>query len=92
MSSLDSHLAEPADELSAEVRHAALRTVCHHATGKDDALELLAMLGLTDEAPAAPGHCSVCGGALPLTARRMTSRYGGICSKCRRVVRDPELQ
>lgn len=102
MSTFDSDLAEPAETLSDEACRAALRTVCHHATGKDDALELAKMLGLLDKpeskprkrAPALifnPGNCITCGAAMNRSKAPSQdgTRYGalGRCERCYAVLR-----
>ena len=66
-------------------RDRARNTVCQYATGRDEATELLQMLGLidTDEVPS--GRCTCCGKPLPLTARTNRRAYNGLCVECRRV-------
>lgn len=77
MSTLDSGLAEPAEVLSAEVCRAALRTVCQHATGVEDALELAKMLDLLVEPePAEPAE------VLPRKRTPALIFNPGNCMKC----------
>lgn len=66
-------------------RHQARMAVCHLATGRDDAAELMSMLGLTtQQQPRTNGACRNCGRVLSLAELSPKGGGGKLCGTCRR--------